>query len=1045
MNQNENLNDFQNQKSSDQEAILAPSANKPILQDSKLENFYKLNNPFLRSTTNANQNSNFNFNFSDNLHSKKPANNNNNNTNNNNLTNQSSNADLKFLNSKDYQAEINIFELGLSGIKENSLQEITNNNNHLNNNINNINQINNDNNNKSSENAFSSDSLNSNQNTNKDQIINELKSINSTFALWGFNFNLSEFSLMQETFYQRKIVSILKSLLLQKQSDDKANMEKAMDLINLESQRRNFEAQIEKINKNILGSEEKLRRQLHDKDEKIKHIEKKLKEKEDEKTKISVLLEFEKNDHAKAKLRFSQFMQDIKSKEKEIEKLKQTLNKNFNNNNSNSNCNVDNNKDFNFNNLNASNNNSKVLNAISNFGNNKNNKEFCNLKARNSWSFEVKELNNLLALDWNVKDSFCFYINTVLNKGGEFGIENSLKNKVQKFFVDDNKINKNNNNNNILNINNSNYNFNNIANINNNNNSQNNNNLNFFNYPNSQINSMNLNAKENYHNEEEQNLFQKLNRKLFNLRLNAKNDALKTLEILYETLFEINSKLKAFALKKNETKKNLKNKLIGTLGINKDLKSKQEEERKEEEEILKGFVNLLEKENINFFDCNKAQLVKKQILSNVETCEKLYFSNENLEKYQANPEKLIFENQNFAADDFQIILYKNKLGAGYERLLKVKEENDKKEKEKNFANFETNEIANQSFLDTIANLNPLFKFNASEINAEFGLILNNEYKNDSKSKNFNNEKNYFTNLLDELIKKAKENEVKNNNKNNNENNIFSNSNIHCAKDSLNLTESLNLDRMDVVDEEANNKNEKNNNDKNDKFNKSNLDQGNNNKINNQISNSNLEKIFNDFSFNKNYFLALEKASNQSALCGQKNLLTKPLAEIKPEIKIFIRNPAKKLNDKLLENFTNFLYLCIKSNESYIEFFKIFLEEQKINFSKNMQLETENNNNKNIINKNNLNCCETNIKENKYSKMFFYKNFQNMLLNLIDFSDANIRQIHKFYAEKYATVEDKILKLDATIVKLNEVNDQMKENLDFLDEFWQKMASVYEAK
>ena len=94
------------------------------------------------------------------------------------MTNQSSNANLKFLTSKDYQAEINIFELGLSGIKENSLQETTNNINDLNP----INQINNDNNNsfinnKISENAFSSDSLNSNKNTNKDLIINELEYI----------------------------------------------------------------------------------------------------------------------------------------------------------------------------------------------------------------------------------------------------------------------------------------------------------------------------------------------------------------------------------------------------------------------------------------------------------------------------------------------------------------------------------------------------------------------------------------------------------------------------------------------------------------------------------------------------------------------------------------------------------------------------------------------------------------------------------------------------------------------------------------------------
>jgi len=64
----------------------------------------------------------------------------------------------------------------------------------------------------------------------------------------------------------------------------------------------------------------------------------------------------------------------------------------------------------------------------------------------------------------------------------------------------------------------------------------------------------------------------------------------------------------------------------------------------------------------------------------------------------------------------------------------------------------------------------------------------------------------------------------------------------------------------------------------------------------------------------------------------------------------------------------------------------------------------------------------------------------MLLNLIDFNEERIKEIHKFYADKYEFMEDYLKRLDCNITKLQEINKKMKTVLDFLDDYWEKTSA-----
>jgi len=350
-------------------------------------------------------------------------------------------------------------------------------------------------------------------------------------------------------------------------------------------------------------------------------------------------------------------------------------------------------------------------------------------------------------------------------------------------------------------------------------------------------------------------------------------------------------------------------------------------------------------------------------------------------------------------------------------------------------------LKSKSYLDEIARSNLLFSTTTNtdkdEHQQALSALLN--YNNISNSIRsfkdiYNNSSNYigkgyFPNLLDEFFKNVKEEEVKNNHTNNNRSSLESNNievfidkhnkqNISkpiAVKDCLKSTHSLTLDKMDIVVEEQ----------EEEKLEEKINDSNNNQNLNFTFDDKSNKTAFNDFSFNKNYFLALVEASDSSsgaAACPQKDMP-----------KIIVRNPTRKLSKKIFENFTNYLYMCIKSNESYIDFFKIFLEEQKLNLLENLCLEHNN-----VNNSNNIKMEE----EDKYSKTFFYKNFQNMLLNLIDSSDRNIKEIKSSYAKKYEYIEMDIRRLDINIDKLRDITSIMKKDLEFLDNYWERNLAKY---
>lgn len=1040
MNENQPSNDFQNQQLTEQEPNTDFNTYKQFLKDSNNQNYLKISNPFLRANMNlnnsSNQNdSNMNFNFTKNLFSKKSANNN---------FDYSSIENAKLPNLKENTEEINIFELGLSGIKENSVQENLN----KNNNSNNLNNLNNNfylnnlssNNlyNQNSENLLSSNLLINNKdwnnfndpNANNDQIIYELKSLNSTFKLWGFDFNLIELANIKDKFFQSKLINILKSLLLKKQSDDNSKLEESLKNNNLETQLRNFESKVEKLNKNFLGKEEKMQRQSHEKDEKIKQLEKKLKEKEEEKSKVLALLESEKNENAKAKLKFSQLALQMKTKEKEFDNLNQRLLKYYNSNNAdpysigannnikicNGNLNYFANATKNKKNISANNNNNNSNNAAS-----FENKEFLSLKLYNNPTFDLKATKDNYLFNTISKESFCFYVNTVLSKGGELGIENSLKNKVENICKANDHLEQTN--------------INNIPNILNNNCSENN----FYNENtrNDLISKADIFGKDGLNNVREFSCH------LFNLRLDAKNDALKTLEILYEAILEINKALKSFALKKNETKLKLKKKIFGTLGLSSDSDLKQMEDQENEDNLKRCFDNLIWNEKLKFFNYENAFFIKNQILTNVKICEKLFFSVEELKEYESNPEELVSTNTNNEIDDFQIVLFKNNIGDYYERFLDLKNKGNKgclekiyEEQLKQFNCKNTDaevtvKVKSQSFLDSIAQNNILFKEKGS--NMHLGSAFLDGIKGNKSKFTCETGKSYFTNILDELIKIAKEDQtqIKDDIKNTEEIQIKNES----SKD-LFIGENLNFDQMDVVDESE--KDIKNSNDA------SNLISNNSSNNLSSISNTNVENkkiLVNDFSFNKNYFEALCNISSTNNLTFQNNFESN-LAKKAINPKIIIRNPARKLNDKIYENFINFLYQCIKSNEFYIDFFNMFLENEKINLGQNIKLESNTDNDSNTNPTNLIDFNSINDNKDKYSKLFFYKNFQNMLLNMIDYNDERIKELHKSYALKYEYMEEKIVNVDYSISKIQQINEKMQKNLKFLDEQYDMLVKKY---
>jgi len=911
----------------------------------------------------------------------------------------------------DIYGEVNIYELGLSGIKDDNIRDKSDKCNRI---------INN-------EDIFYLNQENSEKkidNNNSEIILTELKSINSTFNLWGLNFDLQEFLNIKDEHFLRKLIFILKSLLIQKQNDDIINLERSRSLIALELAKKNLEIQIEKLNKNILEKEEKLKKQVQEK-------EKKFKEKEDEfkieKLKLSNLLEYERNNNQKAKFKFSQVLIQIKNKEKEIEILNQKLTKILNNTNTDSNINI------------------KIPNSNINslFSKKEKDLDFSDFSEFFTKKHNISSMTVSKYLQQNIfseifKKSFCFYVNVILDTKNE--MRNSLeikKNLALNYYENFNLFNKSKNQEKIntgVDFDNSINNLDTDVNLD----------FNFNKYKNlldvrstdsevQEINSLKIKINQDdiflpskVITKDQNSKLREFSSHIFDLKLEAKSEALKTIEILHDTILQINQQLFSLALNKLKQKENLKTTIFGNYGLKKSIFR-----NNEEEEIKKCFEKIIQDNKLYFmYNSKNAEALKIQILENLKICENLYISFENLKIFE-NPQNFVNKNNQNETEDFQLVFLKNEVEDYFERvLLDVKNQENKfleklvKEKiageQKDEILISISEI--KHFNDIYQKLPSLkiFLNHRGKTLSNNTKITSDNYRNVSsfETKTLANKRtNNYLNVLDEMIEERKReltSYLSNKQKSLDEpNNLFE------------IPEKFITDNMEIIEnqimKEEIKDDEKENNEK--------------------------DSILNEFSFNQNYYgnQKNNKSLNITNIFHKedKNFFYEENQEFP---KLLIKKQPRSIYDKIYENFSLYVYLCIKSNELYINYFKMFLENEKIELTKNLDFDYNVTNKMNQENSSNVNQNKDYLykikenSENRENKLAFYYNFQNMLSSLIDTNSKVIKEINESFNKNYEFILDGIIEYDKNISRLQDINNNLKKSLNFLDERYESITT-----
>ncbi len=901
--------------------------------------------------------------------------------------------------------------------------------------------------------------LQQNSNNIIDVIFNDLKNMNLTFNLWNFDFNLLEFLDIKEKYYLKKLIYILKSLLILKQNDDNTNLEKSKNLIILENRKKYLENQIEKLKKNLLEKEEKIKKIIVEKDDKYKNLEKKLKEKEEgfkvEKLKIITQLEIEKNEAHKHKLKFSQLLIQYKNKDYENQLISQKLNRCLNEY-----CTDD------------------VKTCNENIGNNEEKKIFINsnknlnnifdfenffMHERNKQNFRIKNVLNKYNFIDLYKNSFCFYVNVVLDRKIELEKKytriysncdsyNFLGNENLKEieFSSYNEINNNEDNNELDNL----SVFNKII-LNNNDIYKNISNECFSKHDSKLIEKFNLFKADIKHGE----IFLKENTKIdkdnknsklkeysnniFTMRLQAKNDALEIIDILHNTILELNFYLFSFVLKKIEAKKDLYKKITGNFKQNDNSQTKYEENIKKNFELLIDNKNLIKLYNSDF-----AKDIKKQILKNFKIFESLYFDVEDLKDLKKNTEEYFFQEYQNNQDNFHTLLFKNNFDEINERIIincNNKESNNSFKNENEYLQFLSLEkqddglvkIKNQEFLEKISQQLPEYNKIIEIINNDMKIRkikqdknLKNSYDESKQPKlqkyqNLKNQKKdniYFSNILDELIKDSRKE------KNNTNNGEY----INNDNQSIDKYCKINENGMDIFEKyQIENKNNVYLINR-----KSEIEQS-----SNSLNNLNSILEYNDFSFNPFKIFELNnidsrKENSDFSFNNEENY-------IKEYHKIVLKSPPTKLNEKIFNDFSNITYSFIKTNESFINFFQMYLENEKIDFTKNIHI-INLNKKENSINydrkENELKILEM---EETRKKMYINKNLMNLLLNLINSNYKNMREIENNFSKKYLYLDEKLIDIECNINKIKDINKNMEYTLNYFDNYFGIIYNEFE--